>query len=302
MPTRALSAVGAERGRVHDGARPLPGLDPDLPATLSARALAIAREYLGPAGCVLSDDLEMKAIADRWSIEASAVRAHRGRVRRAPRLQERGAPGAGGGRARGAGAEDAAFRARVQDAHARFVAMRRQVPPAPVNDPRGARGGERRRARGGTQDRSGARAHRGDAMSQAWFAARVVTCDPARATPADPLRHDRGRRGRRRRRARRVDRARAARRPAADAVVRRGTRRAHAGSRGRTYARGVGRLAPRRVRRCAWRAVTTEQSRRRAAASRRARARSRRRAKRRSRASSRVGSREWRVSASRAWR
>jgi beta-N-acetylhexosaminidase len=47
----------------------LPRLDPDRPATLSPRALAILRGDLGYDGVVFSDDLEMRAVADRWSIE-----------------------------------------------------------------------------------------------------------------------------------------------------------------------------------------------------------------------------------------
>ena len=56
----------------------LPALDPDLPATLSPRALAILRGELGYDGVVFSDDLEMRAVADRFPIEARvelAIRA-----------------------------------------------------------------------------------------------------------------------------------------------------------------------------------------------------------------------------------
>jgi beta-N-acetylhexosaminidase len=47
----------------------IPALDPTLPATLSPRALALLREELGYDGVVFSDDLEMRAVADRFSIE-----------------------------------------------------------------------------------------------------------------------------------------------------------------------------------------------------------------------------------------
>jgi beta-N-acetylhexosaminidase len=47
----------------------LPALDPDRPATLSPRALALLRDELGYDGVVFSDDLEMRAVADRFSIE-----------------------------------------------------------------------------------------------------------------------------------------------------------------------------------------------------------------------------------------
>ena len=42
-------------------------LDPDLPATLSPRVLALLREEIGYPGLVFSDDLEMRAIADRFA-------------------------------------------------------------------------------------------------------------------------------------------------------------------------------------------------------------------------------------------
>lgn len=48
----------------------LPRLDPDHPATLSRPILqGILREELGYTGIVVSDDLEMKAVADRYSVE-----------------------------------------------------------------------------------------------------------------------------------------------------------------------------------------------------------------------------------------
>jgi beta-N-acetylhexosaminidase len=55
-----------------------PALDPDEPATLS-RVIAhdLLRTELGYDGLLVSDDLEMKAVADRLPIEESAVRAVR---------------------------------------------------------------------------------------------------------------------------------------------------------------------------------------------------------------------------------
>jgi beta-N-acetylhexosaminidase len=53
-----------------------PALDPDRPATLSRRiATEVLRGELGFGGVLVSDDLGMKAVADRYSIEELAVGA-----------------------------------------------------------------------------------------------------------------------------------------------------------------------------------------------------------------------------------
>lgn len=49
------------------------GLDPDTPATLSPQALAPLRTTLGFQGVVISDDIEMKALADHHRLDAIAV-------------------------------------------------------------------------------------------------------------------------------------------------------------------------------------------------------------------------------------
>lgn len=52
-----------------------PALDPDHPATLSRRIVGgLLRETLGFDGCVVTDDLGMKAISDRFSPEEVATR------------------------------------------------------------------------------------------------------------------------------------------------------------------------------------------------------------------------------------
>jgi beta-N-acetylhexosaminidase len=107
-----------------------PALDAMYPATLSRATLARLRAVSG--GCVISDDLEMKAIADRWPIEESAVRAVEAGcdallVCKSEKLQEQ-AVAALTNRA----SADGAFAARVSDAHERFLAMRRRVPSRPV--------------------------------------------------------------------------------------------------------------------------------------------------------------------------
>lgn len=54
-----------------------PVLDPEHPATLSARVLDLLRKDLGYEGVIVSDDLEMKAIADHYGIADAAVRSIR---------------------------------------------------------------------------------------------------------------------------------------------------------------------------------------------------------------------------------
>jgi beta-N-acetylhexosaminidase len=51
-------------------------IDRELPATLSRAVIeGVLRRELGYDGVVISDDLEMKAVADRWGVAESAIRA-----------------------------------------------------------------------------------------------------------------------------------------------------------------------------------------------------------------------------------
>jgi beta-N-acetylhexosaminidase len=52
-----------------------PAIDPDRPATLSAAVCTDLRERIGFGGMLISDDLEMQAIAARSSIEEASVQA-----------------------------------------------------------------------------------------------------------------------------------------------------------------------------------------------------------------------------------
>jgi len=50
-------------------------LDPRRPATLSRPVLSLLRERCGFEGCVVSDDLEMKAVAEHFSLEEAVPAA-----------------------------------------------------------------------------------------------------------------------------------------------------------------------------------------------------------------------------------
>jgi beta-N-acetylhexosaminidase len=50
-------------------------LDPEKPATLSPAVMGLLREHCGYDGCVVSDDLEMKAVADHFPLETTVPEA-----------------------------------------------------------------------------------------------------------------------------------------------------------------------------------------------------------------------------------
>ncbi|MBX7190523.1 MAG: beta-N-acetylhexosaminidase [Sandaracinaceae bacterium] len=104
-------------------------LDREVPATLSRRVITgLLREELGYDGVIVSDDLEMKAVFDRWGVAESAVRAIEAGCdlllvcSRLELVDE--AASALVARAR----EDEAFAARLADAAARVDAMRARFP------------------------------------------------------------------------------------------------------------------------------------------------------------------------------
>jgi beta-N-acetylhexosaminidase len=75
-----------------------PALDPELPATLSPQILGLLRAELGFRGVIVTDDLEMRAIRDRWPPEEAAVLALEAGCdailsAHYPELQERAAEG-----------------------------------------------------------------------------------------------------------------------------------------------------------------------------------------------------------------
>lgn len=76
VPFRA--AVEAEVASIMTAHVLFPALDADHPATLSEKIIApLLRDRLGYQGVIVSDDLEMKAVADHYGIEDSVVRAVR---------------------------------------------------------------------------------------------------------------------------------------------------------------------------------------------------------------------------------
>lgn len=73
-PFRAAVAAGAQA--MMTGHLLVPALDPELPATLSARILGgLLREELGFGGVVVTDAVEMRAVSDRYGFAGAAVRA-----------------------------------------------------------------------------------------------------------------------------------------------------------------------------------------------------------------------------------
>jgi beta-N-acetylhexosaminidase len=69
-PFRALAAAGvASVMTAHVVFEPL---DPERPATLSPPVMRLLREQVGFDGCALSDDLEMKAVAEHFPLEEAA--------------------------------------------------------------------------------------------------------------------------------------------------------------------------------------------------------------------------------------
>lgn len=106
-----------------------PAIDPDVPATLSRAVITgLLRQELGYDGVIVSDDLEMKAVADHYGVAESAVRAIEAGcdlllVCRDVKLLEE-AHHALAKRAR----DDAAFRARLTNAVSRVDALRARLP------------------------------------------------------------------------------------------------------------------------------------------------------------------------------
>ena len=113
-----------------------PALDPGRPATLSRRILTdLLRGELGFRGVIVSDDLGMKAVADRYPIEELAVESVAAGadvllIREPPERQRRAFEALVR-----AAESNATLRARVMESAARVAAMKaacRVGPPAPA--------------------------------------------------------------------------------------------------------------------------------------------------------------------------
>jgi len=116
-------------------------IDPTRPATLSPQVVTgLLRERLGYRGVVVSDDLDMKAIASHMGADVAAIAAIRAGcdavlLCRDPRVQDLAERGL-----RAEAERDSAFRARVGEAAARIRAMKRAhadgrtARPAPGRD------------------------------------------------------------------------------------------------------------------------------------------------------------------------
>jgi beta-N-acetylhexosaminidase len=73
VPFRAAAAVGV--AALMTAHVVYPALDPGRPATLSRAIGTDLRDAIGFRGLLISDDLEMNAIAARWSVDDAAVQA-----------------------------------------------------------------------------------------------------------------------------------------------------------------------------------------------------------------------------------
>ncbi len=100
-------------------------LDPDQPATLSARVIhEVLRQRLGYRGVIVSDDLDMRAIADHHGVGDAAVRALRAGCDALLLCRDEAHQAEARAALLHAGAGDADLRARLAEAAARVRAMK----------------------------------------------------------------------------------------------------------------------------------------------------------------------------------
>jgi beta-N-acetylhexosaminidase len=109
-------------------------LDPGVPATLSRRTVTgLLKEELGYGGAVISDDLEMKAVSERWGVVDAGLRAIEAGCDALLVCSDVAALGTLRDALERRAETDAAFAERLADAAARTLALRRAFPPAPID-------------------------------------------------------------------------------------------------------------------------------------------------------------------------
>jgi beta-N-acetylhexosaminidase len=102
-----------------------PALDPEVPATLSRAVIdGLVRQELGFTGVIVSDDLDMRAIADHYGIGAAAVAAVRAGCDVLLLCKEEAHQVAARAALIAEAERDPAFAARVAEAAARVAAMK----------------------------------------------------------------------------------------------------------------------------------------------------------------------------------
>lgn len=69
------AAVQAGADMIMTGHLLVPALDPNLPTSLSPRAMALVRQTLGYQGVLITDDLSMQAITDHFGVQQAALLA-----------------------------------------------------------------------------------------------------------------------------------------------------------------------------------------------------------------------------------
>jgi beta-N-acetylhexosaminidase len=113
-----------------------PALDPDRPATLSRRiATELLRGEIGFAGVLVSDDLGMKAVADRFSIEELATGAIEAGVDHLLVREPAGRQVAAFESIVRAAESSSAFRARVEESAARVAGLKAAAAAVPMPAP-----------------------------------------------------------------------------------------------------------------------------------------------------------------------
>ncbi|MCS6798730.1 MAG: beta-N-acetylhexosaminidase [Myxococcota bacterium] len=111
-------------------------LDPERPATLSRPILqGLLRERLGFRGLVVSDDLEMRAVADRWSVAQAAVLAVEAGCDALLVCSDVGVALQARDALASRAASDPWFASRLRDAARRGLELRARHRPKPVTDP-----------------------------------------------------------------------------------------------------------------------------------------------------------------------